>query len=216
MYYVVCTRLLLNFKMVCTHFQNYFTQQRYHLSIYYLKLGNKNTIQNFQFQLYFYSFYQEVFCILQHKIETKCGSLKKMNLKFISLNNRQDWLEGESLQGQRYNRVKSHSKYMSMKMRKKEKYRKNMLEAISPILSGKITKDHLQESCKISPYIMLTHTRSSTSIIFANRGMNILPYFWYLKLVRWSSWTIFGFHLCSRGSCIWLRKLGHFWPFCQL
>ena len=90
MYYVVCTRLLLNFKMVCTNFQNYFTQQCYHLSIYYLKLGNKKTIQNFQFQLYFYSFYQEVFCILQQKIETKCGSLIKMNLKFISLNNRQD------------------------------------------------------------------------------------------------------------------------------
>jgi len=64
-----------------------------------------------------------------------------------------------------------------MKMRKKETYRKNMLEAISPILSGKITKDHLQESCKISPYIMLTHTRSSTSTIFAKRGMDTVLLF---------------------------------------
>jgi len=53
-----------------------------------------------------------------------------------------------------------------------------MFGAISPLLSGKITKDPLQESCKISPYIMLTHTRSSTSTVFASKGMDALPYFW--------------------------------------
>ena len=64
-----------------------------------------------------------------------------------------------------------------LKTNRKKNVRKSMLGAISPLISGKITKDPLQESCKISPYIMLTHTRSSTSTIFAKRGMDTVLLF---------------------------------------
>ena len=137
--------------------------------------------------------------------------------KFISLNNPQEWLEEGSLQGKRYNRVKNHSISSNVYIDEKETYRIKRFGAIIPLLSGKIAKDPLQESRKISPYITLTHTRSSTLIKFANRGMDILlSYFWYFFGIFGSSWTIFGFHWYSRGNCIWFRKLGHFWPFCLL